>query len=86
MAALEMWKNVFWVLFWVKNVLMYEWLFTYINGGVITRIILFKLLFFLFSFNCIIAGIAIVVSFRKLIELEASMPYALFWAMFNAKV
>ena len=66
--------------------LTYELLFTYINSGVITRIILFKRLFFLFSFNCIIAGIAIIVSFRKLIELEASMPYSLLWAMFNAKV
>ena len=66
--------------------LMCDLLCTYINGGMLTRIILFKRLFFLFSFNCIIAENAIIVTFRKLIELEVSITYAFFSAMVNAKV
>ena len=49
----------------------------------IASIILFKRSFFLFSFNCIAADIAIIMNFRKLIEQEVSMPYALFSALCN---
>ena len=66
--------------------LEYAKLLIYISSDILTLLILFKGSFLLISFSCVIACFAIIVTFRKRIELNVLLPYTSFSVVFDSNV
>ena len=56
-----------------------------IGSGIMTFLILFKSLVLLYSFNYSIASYSIIAIFRKMLELQVPIPYALLSATFDSR-